>query len=55
VKIAQNETIDFSVYLKNVFKENTLFSILIFCLLAATNWFFEIVKWKTMLVFLSTT
>ena len=49
VKITQNETIDFSVYLKNAFKENTLFSILIFCLLAATNWFFEIVKWKKMI------
>ncbi len=49
VKITQNETINFSVYLKNIFKENALFSILIFCLLAATNWLFEIVKWKTMI------
>ena len=48
VKITQNETINFSVYLKNVFKENALFSIIIFFLLTAANWFFEIVKWKTM-------
>jgi len=48
-KITQNETLDLKEFSSDVFSKNnnSIGSILIFFLLAIANWFFEILKWKT--------
>ena len=50
LKITQNESIDLKEFSKNVFlwDSKTLLSLLFFLLLASANWFFEILKWKTL-------
>ncbi len=48
-KITHNETLDLKEFSSEVFSKNnnSIVSILIFFLLAFANWFFEILKWKT--------
>lgn len=53
MKISQNETIDFKEFSNHLFKGKALIPILGFLFLASLNWFFEILKWKTMVSNLS--
>ena len=50
LKLTQNESIDLKEFSKIVFVNdfNTILSILFFLFLAFANWFFEILKWKTL-------
>ena len=47
LKVSQNETINTSKFSEKIFDKNSLLPILSFLGLAALNWFFEILKWKT--------
>ena len=47
LKIYQNKTIDFNDFSDQIFDKNVLISLVGFLLLATANWFFEILKWKT--------
>lgn len=47
LKVLQNETINTHGFSEKIFSKNALLPILGFILLAAFNWFFEILKWKT--------
>jgi len=47
LKLTQNEAIDFNNFSNRIFDKNVLFSFLGFLLLATANWFFEILKWKS--------
>tara|TARA_R110000787_G_scaffold129264_1_gene241061 strand:- start:6032 stop:6994 length:963 start_codon:yes stop_codon:yes gene_type:complete len=46
-KVSQNETINTTVFSEKVLDKNSLLPGLIFIGLAILNWFFEILKWKT--------
>ena len=48
LKITQNEAVDFKEFSKLIIDENVILSIFIFLILAASNWFFEVLKWKTL-------
>ncbi len=47
LKISQNETISSDYFFNKVINKNSIDSILGFLLLAVLNWFFETLKWKT--------
>ena len=47
LKVSQNETMNTHGFFEKVFSKNALLPILGFILLASFNWFFEILKWKT--------
>jgi len=47
LKLTQNKAIDFNYFSNRISDNNVLFSFLGFILLTIANWFFEILKWKT--------
>ena len=47
LKVLHNETINTYGFFEKIFSKNALLPILGFILLASFNWFFEILKWKT--------
>ena len=47
LKVSHNETINTYGFFEKIFSKNALLPILGFILLASFNWFFEILKWKT--------
>ena len=50
LKITRNESLDLNDFVLHVYDNDTgiSFSILLFILLASVNWFFEILKWRTL-------
>ncbi len=48
-KLTQNETLNLSHFIKNnvIYNSTTFLNLIFFLLLATINWFFEILKWKT--------
>ncbi len=53
LKITQNETIEFKEFSNYLFQEKALIPVFGFLFLTSLNWFFEILKWKTMVYDLS--
>ena len=49
-KLNSNPTLDYSVFVETILSKGTIaiYSLLFFSFLASANWFFEILKWKTL-------